>query len=80
MNPCPCGYLGDMTRESVLDAPNSEVQSRVSGPLLDRMDIHVEAPAVRVEDLQVREEVIEKMRARWRNAGPFKSNDSQILP
>ena len=41
-------------------------RARVSGPLLDRIDIHVEAPAVRVEDLQVREkgESSENMRAR----------------
>ncbi len=56
MNPCPCGYLGDDTRECRCSMPQIQrYRARVSGPLLDRMDIHVEAPAVRVEDLQVRE-------------------------
>ena len=67
MNPCPCGYLGDMTRECRCSMPQIQrYRARVSGPLLDRMDIHAEAPAVRVEDLQVREkgESSEKMRTR----------------
>ena len=67
MNPCPCGYLGGMTRECRCSMPQIQrYRARVSGPLLDRMDIHVEAPAVRVEDLQVREkgESSEKMRTR----------------
>ena len=56
MNPCPCGYLGDTTRECRCSMPQVQrYRARVSGPLLDRIDIHVEAPAVRVEDLQVKE-------------------------
>lgn len=55
MNPCPCGYLGDSTRSCRCSMPQIQrYRSRVSGPLLDRIDIHVEAPAVRVEDLQDR--------------------------
>jgi magnesium chelatase family protein len=67
MNPCPCGYLGDTTRECRCSMPQIQrYRARVSGPLLDRIDIHVEAPAVRVEDLQVREkgEPSEEMRKR----------------
>jgi magnesium chelatase family protein len=67
MNPCPCGYLGDTTRECRCSMPQiQKYRTRVSGPLLDRIDIHVEAPAVRVEDLQAREkgESSEKMRMR----------------
>ncbi len=57
MNPCPCGYLGDPTRECRCSMPQiQKYRARLSGPLLDRIDIHVEAPAVRVEDLQQREE------------------------
>ncbi len=53
MNPCPCGYLGDSTNDCRCSMPQIQrYRSRVSGPLLDRIDIHVEAPAVRVEDLQ----------------------------
>ncbi len=47
MNPCPCGYLGDPGHECV--CPPTRIQrymSRISGPLLDRIDLHVEVPAV----------------------------------
>ena len=53
MNPCPCGFLGDSNRECRCSAPQIQrYRARVSGPLLDRMDIHVEAPALRIEELQ----------------------------
>lgn len=53
MNPCPCGYLGDVTRSCRCSTPQVQrYRSRVSGPLLDRIDIHIEAPAVRIEELQ----------------------------
>ena len=70
MNPCPCGYLGDTTRDCRCSMPQVQrYRARVSGPLLDRIDIHIEAPAVRVEDLQIREkgESSESMRARVEN-------------
>jgi magnesium chelatase family protein len=52
MNPCPCGYLGD-TRHQCVCSPSQthRYRQRVSGPLLDRIDIHVEVPAVRYRDL-----------------------------
>ncbi|MEC4674993.1 MAG: YifB family Mg chelatase-like AAA ATPase [Nitrospirota bacterium] len=52
MNPCPCGYLGDRTREC-LCTPHQihRYRSRLSGPLLDRLDIHLNVPAVPVSDL-----------------------------
>ncbi len=52
MNPCPCGYYGDRRREC-LCSPNQirRYRSRLSGPLLDRMDIHIEVPAVPVHEL-----------------------------
>jgi len=52
MNPCPCGYAGSVSR-ACLCTP-SQIQryrSRVSGPLLDRMDIHLEVPAVTLPEL-----------------------------
>ena len=53
MNPCPCGYLGDSSRECRCSTPQIQrYRARVSGPLLDRIDIQVEAPAVRIEELQ----------------------------
>jgi magnesium chelatase family protein len=53
MNPCPCGYLGDPKRECRC-AP-SQIQryrARISGPLLDRIDLHVEAPALSLAELR----------------------------
>lgn len=52
MNPCPCGYLTDGRRACTCSA--QEVQryrSRLSGPMLDRIDLHIEVPAVPFEDL-----------------------------
>lgn len=53
MNPCPCGYHGD-PRRSCRCAPVQieRYRDRISGPLLDRIDLHVEAPAVPFEDLR----------------------------
>ncbi len=52
MNPCPCGFLGDPQRECICTLPQIQrYRARVSGPLLDRIDIQVEVPAVRYRDL-----------------------------
>lgn len=52
MNPCRCGYLGDQSR-SCNKAPRcgGDYQSKISGPLYDRIDIHVEVPQVTPSDL-----------------------------
>lgn len=52
MNPCPCGYYGDRTRQC-LCTPHQirRYRSRLSGPLLDRLDIHLEIPAVPIREL-----------------------------
>lgn len=52
MNPCPCGYYGDPTRVCTC-APGivTKYQRRISGPLMDRIDIHVEVPRVDYEKL-----------------------------
>jgi magnesium chelatase family protein len=52
MNPCRCGYLGDASQECT-KAPRcaSEYQGKLSGPLLDRIDMHIEVPAVSLADL-----------------------------
>jgi len=52
MNPCPCGYFGDPVKEcSCSSAIVTRYQKRLSGPLLDRIDIHVEVPRVEYEKL-----------------------------
>jgi magnesium chelatase family protein len=52
MNPCPCGYLGD-SRHQCTCAPSQihRYRHKVSGPLLDRIDIHIEVPAVPYKEL-----------------------------
>jgi magnesium chelatase family protein len=52
MNPCPCGYYGDPERVCVCtDAAIARYKRRLSGPLLDRIDIHVEVPRVPYDKL-----------------------------
>ncbi len=53
MNPCRCGYLGDPDMECT-KAPRcgNDYQSKISGPLMDRIDIHVDVPPVKISDLQ----------------------------
>jgi magnesium chelatase family protein len=52
MNPCPCGYHGDPVKEcSCSPSLISKYQKKISGPLLDRVDIHVEVPRVPFEKL-----------------------------
>ncbi|CAN5371294.1 YifB family Mg chelatase-like AAA ATPase [soil metagenome] len=52
MNPCPCGYHGDLKRECRC-SPNmvQKYRQRISGPLLDRVDLHVEVPVVEYKEL-----------------------------
>ncbi len=53
MNPCACGYLGDPRHECrCTPAQIQRYRARLSGPLLDRIDLHVEAPALTIEELR----------------------------
>ncbi len=57
MNPCKCGWYGDASgRCTCSDTAVENYRSRISGPLLDRIDIVVEVPAVHFEDLRARQE------------------------
>lgn len=67
MNPCPCGYFGDPLRECTCSSSEvSRYRKRISGPLLDRIDIFIEVPRVDYEKLvdDKRGEASEKVRVR----------------
>src|SRR4051812_39731351 len=52
MNPCPCGYFGDLKRECRCSPLQVQrYRQRISGPLLDRIDLHIEVPAVEYRDI-----------------------------
>ena len=52
MNPCPCGYYTDPTKACrCLPAKIQNYMGKVSGPLLDRIDIHIELPSIRYQEL-----------------------------
>jgi magnesium chelatase family protein len=56
MNPCPCGYYSDATKECNCTVPQIQrYRSKISGPLMDRIDIHIEVPAVKYRDLANRD-------------------------
>ena len=58
MNPCPCGYATDPVKECTCSSGAiAKYQRRISGPLLDRIDIHVEVPRVDYEKLADRRDV-----------------------
>ncbi|OGU37007.1 MAG: magnesium chelatase, partial [Ignavibacteria bacterium GWA2_36_19] len=52
MNPCPCGYFTDPNKECTCSPPQiQKYMAKISGPLLDRIDIHIEVPAVKYKEL-----------------------------
>ena len=52
MNPCPCGYFTDPNKECTCSPPSIQrYMAKISGPLLDRIDIHIEVPAVKYKEL-----------------------------
>jgi len=69
MNPCPCGFFGDTTRECrCTGAIIQRYLGRVSGPLLDRIDLHIEVPAVPYKELRGRDEGVTTEQIRTRVA------------
>ena len=92
MTPCPCGYFNDRTRECHCTPPMIQHYiSKISGPLLDRIDIHIDVPAVNYKELrstslpessaQIRERVV---RAREIQLQRFKADkiycNAQMAP
>ena len=51
LNPCPCGYFPDRNKCTCSEAEVKKYLNRISGPILDRIDLAVEAPRVRYEQL-----------------------------
>ena len=92
MNPCPCGYFNDKSRECLCTPPMIQrYVSKVSGPLLDRIDIHIEVPAVQYKELrgaaaaegstQIRDRVMaarQRQRERFQRAGEKIFSNSQM--
>ena len=87
MNPCPCGYYGDSLKPcTCAHAMVTKYQKRISGPLLDRIDIHIEVPRVDYEKLSGERvgESSEAIRGRVQTARDiqnkrFSSNGSDIV-
>jgi len=88
MNPCPCGYFGDLKRECRCGPLQVQrYRQRISGPLLDRIDLHIEVPAVEYRDVAserteessgaIRERIVrarQRQQERFRNDGKVKCN------
>jgi magnesium chelatase family protein len=75
MNPCPCGYYSDPSNECTCSLPQiHRYRSKISGPLMDRIDIHIEVPAVKYRDLASRESGESSGRSSCAWTGPERSN------
>ncbi|MFN3694271.1 MAG: YifB family Mg chelatase-like AAA ATPase, partial [Ignavibacterium sp.] len=83
MNPCPCGYYTDPNKECTCSPPQiQKYMAKISGPLLDRIDIHIEVPAVKYKELSskasgeksevIRERVIRAREIQLRRFKEFK--------
>ena len=93
MNPCPCGYLGDKQKQcSCTQFQIDRYNARLSGPLLDRIDLHIDVPRLSAEELvnmkpsgetskEIRERVIKArkiQKERYKNDGIL--TNSQLTP
>jgi magnesium chelatase family protein len=93
MNPCPCGYYGDRSRPCVCTVTQiRRYRARLSGPLLDRLDIHLDVPPVPVRELRselppsegsaaIRQRVLaarDRQRQRYRHDGIY--TNAQLKP
>ncbi len=93
MNPCPCGYYGDRTRPCICTVTQiRRYRAKLSGPLLDRLDIHLDVPPVPVRELRtelpapegsgaIRSRVVaarERQRRRYRSDGIY--TNAQLKP
>ncbi len=83
-NPCPCGYAGDRKHNCICSPGSIErYKKRVSGPMLDRIDIHVEVPSVEIEKLSAKDSEAEKsslIRKRIQKARDLQTERFKDLP
>ena len=83
MNPCPCGYYGTGVRKCTCTAAAvTKYLNKISGPLLDRIDIHIEVPSVKYEELSsaVPAEPSEEIRRRVNKARDIQTERYKDLP
>jgi magnesium chelatase family protein len=77
MNPCPCGYFTDPQRNCICTPTAIQrYRSKISGPLLDRIDLHIEVPAVSFRDLNIetQDETSETIQKRVQTTRAFQLN------
>lgn len=85
MNPCPCGWLGDPKRACTCTPRQVDTyRGRISGPLMDRFDMHVEVPRVNYEELHsqpdgeksqtVQARILKARERQWARLGEIKTN------
>lgn len=83
MNPCPCGYLGHKTKEcQCTPVQVSRYRNKISGPLLDRIDIHLEVPALthaELTDKTQQSETSEQIRQQTTAARQFQLQRQGVL-
>jgi magnesium chelatase family protein len=90
LNPCPCGYYGETSKKcTCAPAQISKYQKKLSGPLLDRIDLHIEVPRVEYELIAkggsgdstevVRERVKQARRVQYERLGGSKTNSEMSL-
>jgi len=92
-NPCPCGYLGSTVRTCTCPSPAvQKYRAKISGPLLDRIDLHVEVPSLKIEEITeepqgvegsagIRERVVKArhlQRDRFRSIGIFENGQMNV--
>ena len=79
MNPCPCGHLNDPSRECVCSPPQiHRYLSKISGPLMDRIDLHVEVAPVAIGDLTERPRGESSQRIRDRVVKARRSQEKRL--
>jgi magnesium chelatase family protein len=81
MNPCPCGFYGDPLHECNCTPPLIQrYLSRISGPLLDRIDLHIQVPAVKYKELAEEEKSEESAAIRERILAARQSQSRRLEP